>query len=387
MKVEQIYPLVNTATQSVLGEQGILNEDLSNIVDVGEAIFNAEAVDNYVKKLVNEVGKTVFVSRKYEGSAPSVYMDEWEFGSVMLKISSKLPEASENEDWSLQNGASYDPNVFIAPEVEVKFFNGKVTFEIDRSILDMQVKESFTSVEQLNAFVSMIFTEIENALTIKTDALVMRTINSMTADTIKADFEDTSKLATKSGIKAVNLLYLYNQTVAEDKKLTVANCITNTEFCKFASMIMGNYIDRLKVMSTLFNIGGEARFTTRDRLHCVLLADFKNACNSYLQADTFHKEYTALPEAETVPYWQGSGTDYSFNSISSINVTSGNGNTVSTAGILGVMFDRYALGVCNLKKRVTTNYNSKGEFTNYFWKEDAHYFTDGNENYVVFFVA
>lgn len=386
MDVKQIYPLVNEATTSVLGESGILHEDLSNIVDVGEAIFNAEAVDNYVKKLVNEIGKTVFVSRKYEGSAPSVYMDSWEFGSVMLKISSKLPEATENEDWALQNGASYDPNVFIAPEVECKFYNGKVTFEIDRSILDMQVKESFTSVEQLNAFISMIFTEIENSLTIKTDALIMRTINSMTADTLVADFPEQN-FSTGSGIKAVNLLYLYNQTVPEAEKLTVTNCITNTEFCKFASMMMGNYIDRLKVMSTLFNIGGEARFTSRDRLHCVLLADFKNACNSYLQADTFHKEYTELPEAETVPYWQGSGKDYSFTNISTINVTSGDNNTVNTSGILGVMFDRYALGVTNLEKRVRTQYNSKGEFTNYFWKADAHYFTDGNENFVVFFVA
>lgn len=386
MDVKQIYPLVNEATKSVLGESGILHEDLSNIVDVGEAIFNAEAVDNYVKKLVNEIGKTVFVSRKYEGSAPSVYMDSWEFGSVMLKISSKLPEATENEDWALQNGASYDPNVFIAPEVECKFFNGKVTFEIDRSILDIQVKESFTSVEQLNAFVSMIFTEIENSLTIKTDALIMRTINSMTADTLVADFPEKN-FSTGSGIKAVNLLYLYNQTVPEAEKLTVANCITNTDFCKFASMVMGNYIDRLKVMSTLFNIGGEARFTSRDRLHCVLLADFKNACNSYLQADTFHKEYTELPDAETVPYWQGSGKDYSFTNISTINVTSGDNNTVNTSGILGVMFDRYALGVTNLEKRVRTQYNSKGEFTNYFWKADSHYFTDGNENFVVFFVA
>lgn len=386
MTVQQIYPIVNLAQKSVLGEDSILHEDLSNIVDVGEAIFNAEAVDNYVKKLVNEVGKTVFVSRKYEGSAPSVYMDSWEFGSVMLKISSKLPEATVNEDWALQNNTPVDPNVFIAPEVEVKFFNGKVTFEIDRSILDMQVKESFTSVEQLNAFVSMIFTEIENSLTIKTDSLVMRTINSMTADTMKADYSN-GNYDEASGIKAVNLLYLYNQTVREEDKLSASNCITNTDFCKFASMIMGNYIDRLKVMSTLFNIGGEARFTSHDRLHCVLLSDFKNACNSYLQADTFHKEYTALPEAETVPYWQGSGKDYSFNSVSAIDVTSGNGNTVKMSGILGVMFDRFALGVCNLNKRVRTQYNSKGEFTNYFWKEDAHYFTDGNENFVVFFVA
>ena len=386
MNVKQVHNLVNEATSSILGDNGILNEDLSNLVDVGEAIFNAEAVDNYVKKLVNEVGKVVFTTYKYSGSAPSVYMDSWEFGSVMLKITAKMPEATENDSWGLESGKSYDPNVFIAPEIEAKYFNGKVTFEVDASILDRQVKESFTSAEQLNAFVSMIFTAIQNSLTIKTDSLVMRTINSMTAETVYSDFSE-GNYSQGSGIKAVNLLYLYNQTVEDDKKLTVANCITNTDFCKFASMIMSNYIDRLKVMSTLFNIGGEARFTPKDKLHCVLLSEFKNACNSYLQADTFNKEYTALPEAETVPYWQGSGTDYSFNSTSAIDVTSPHKITVKMSGILGVMFDRFALGVCNQNKRVTTQHNSKGEFTNYFWKEDGHYFTDGNENFVVFFVA
>lgn len=117
-----------------------------------------------------------------------------------------------------------------------------------------------------------------------------------------------------------------------------------------------------------------------------MLTDFKAASGSYLQSDTFHENYVALPNAETIPYWQGSGKGYDFNSVSSINVKTSSGDSVECSGILAVMFDREALGVTNLDRRVTTQYNAKAEFFNNFYKFDAGYFNDLNENFVVFFV-
>ena len=122
-------------------------------------------------------------------------------------------------------------------------------------------------------------------------------------------------------------------------------------------------------------------------LHVVMLSDFRNAADIYLQSDTFHEAYTALPNAETVPYWQGSGTDFTFDNVSKINVTTTGNHNVEAGGILAVMFDRDALGVSNLSRRVTTNYNAKAEFWNNFYKFDAGYFNDQNENFLVFFVA
>ena len=95
MKITQVYEFVNAATKEALGETVVLNEDLSNIVTVGEAVFNANAMDKYVKALVNRIGKTIFVNRVYQGSAPSVMMDGWEYGSVLQKVSTGLPEATE----------------------------------------------------------------------------------------------------------------------------------------------------------------------------------------------------------------------------------------------------------------------------------------------------
>lgn len=380
MEVIQIQNLANTAASEVLGRTNVILEDLTNLVDIGTEIFRADAVDRYVKSLVNQIGKIVFVNRPYVGSVPSVLMDGWEFGSVLEKIQAELPVASTNESWELVDGASYDPNIFYKPVVTAKFFNSKVTFEVDISITEKQVKQSFQNAVQLNAFLSMLYANVEKAMTIRIDALVLRTINNMTATTI-----DDGNSA-----RAVNLLALYKAQFP-DSNLTAARVLGDPEFIRFAAYTMANYMDRMEKISTLFNIGGKARFTPKELLHVVMLSDFRNAADIYLQSDTFHDSYTKLPNAETVPYWQGSGQSYAFGDISKIHVNA-TVNDSSTAevvqsGILCVMFDRDALGVLNPERRVTSNYNAKAEFWNNFYKWDSSYFNDFNENFVVFYVS
>lgn len=384
MTVQQIYELMNSVTSEILGDSVVINEDLSNIVDVGTEIFNASAMDNYVRSLVNHIGRVIFVNRPYSGNVPSVLMDGWEFGSVLEKISAEIPEATENESWDLQDGASYDPNIFYKPSVSAKFFNKKVTFEVPMSFTEKQVKESFSDAVQLNGFLSMLYNAVDRSMTIKIDSLVMRTINNMIGETIHDDFGATS-LSTTTGVKAVNLLYLYNQRY--NASLTAEDALTTPEFIRFAAFEMGVMSSRLSKISTLFNVGGKDRFTPSDLLHVVMLSDFRKAANVFLQSDVFHDQFTALPNAEEVPYWQGSGTGYSFTDVSAINIKTASGDTINTSGILCVMFDRDALGVTNLDRRVTTNYNPKAEFFTNWYKFDAGYFNDLNENFVVFFVA
>ena len=384
MEVKQIYEIINSITSEDLGLSSVLSEDLSNIVDIGKEVFSATDVDNYVKSLVNHIGKVVFVNRPYSGSVPSVLMDGWEFGSVLEKITAELPAATENESWELTDGASYDPNIFYKPEVSAKFFNKRVTFEIPMSFTERQVKESFSNAEQMNGFLSMLYTAVDKSMTVKIDSLVMRTINNMVGETIYADYAGAS-LSSKSGVKAVNLLKLYNTEYS--KSLTAAAAIYDADFIRYASYTMGVYASRLSKISTLFNIGGKDRFTPSDMLHVVMLSDFRKAANVFLQSDVFHNEFTSLPNSEEVPYWQGSGTSYAFSDISNIKITTSGEHSVDVSGVLCVMFDRDALGVTNLDRRVTTNYNPKAEFFSNWYKFDAGYFNDMNENFVVFFVA
>lgn len=396
MEVKQIYTIINNVSGEVLGRTDIVQDDLTGIVDLGKEVFNQSAVDNYVKSLVNHIGKVIFVNRPYAGKVPSVLMDAWEFGSVLEKISADVPAAEENDTWDLTDGQTYSQDVFHKPTVTAKFFNSRVTFEVPVSITERQVKESFSNAAQLNGFISMIYAAVEKSMTIKADALIMRTINNMIAETVLADAQafgasaagnmTGADLSTASTARCVNLLKLYNDKTGASTKLTAAKAITDPDFIRFASYVMGTYADRLQSISTVFNVGGKERFTPKDMLHVVLLSDFAKAAQTYLYSDTFNRGDVLLPQAETVPFWQGSGKNYEFASTGNIKVKESGGKAVEVSGVLGVMFDRDALGVCNLDRRVTTNYNAKAEFFNNYYKFDAGYFNDTNENFVVFFI-
>lgn len=407
MNVKQIYEIINSVSSEVLGKTGIVHDDLTGIVDLGTEVFNQSAVDNYVKSLVNHIGKVIFVNRPYAGKVPSVLMDAWEFGSVLEKISADVPAAEENDTWELTDGKTYSQDVFHKPTVTAKFFNSKVTFEVSVSITERQVKESFSNAAQLNGFISMIYAAVEKSMTIKADALIMRTINNMIAETVLADAQAFgapaagamagADLSSASTARCVNLLRLYNDKYfpatpatgdgePNPDALTAAKAITDPDFIRFASYVMGTYADRLQSISTVFNVGGKERFTPKDMLHVVLLSDFAKAAQTYLYSDTFNRGDVLLPQAETVPFWQGSGKNYDFASTGHIDVKESGGKSVEISGVLGVMFDRDALGVCNLDRRVTTNYNAKAEFFNNYYKFDAGYFNDTNENFVVFFI-
>ena len=382
MQMNQIATFTNRVLEEVLGEAALVNENLTNIVDVGTEIFNANAFDAYVKTLVNHIGKVIFVDRPYSGSAPSVLMDGWEYGSVLEKISSEMPVAVENPSWQLVDGQSYDPHVFNQPKASAKFYNKRTTFEIDRSVTELQVKQSFSNAQQLNAFISMLQNETEKALTVRMDSLIMRTINNMILETAIA----------ANPVRYVNLLTLF-KAQSGNSTITAAQALTNPDFIRSAAYTISLYSDRLTRISTLFNQGGAQRFTPKDLQHIVYLAEFAAAADVYLQSDVFHNDFTRLPSGERVPYWQGSGNNFAFASTGTVqgiaSSLAGTTNPASTkvTGVLAVMFDRDALGVANFERRVTTQYNAKAEFTNYFYKQDAGYFNDLNENFVVFYIA
>ena len=386
MQVKQLHTLINSVSQEILGATAVVQEDLANVVDLGKSIFDATSVDNYVKKLVDHIGKVVFVNRLYAGGVPSVLMDSWEYGSVLEKVSSDMPAATQNESWSLTDGTDYSPDVFYKPSVSAKFFNSKVTFEIPLSFTEVQVKSSFGSAAQLNAFISMLVTGVENSMTVKLDALIMRTINNMVGETLYAGLQVSGTInPQKDSVSAVNLLKQFNTVTGGT--LTAAKAISDPAFIRYATYVIGMYQDRMSKVSTLFNSGGKERFSPKDKQHVVLLSDFSKASEAFLMSATFNEDRVALPSHESVPFWQGSGLTYGFADTSAINVKTSSGKVVALTGIIGVIFDRDALGVSNLSRRVTTNYNAKAEFYTNFYKFDAGYYNDLNENIVVFFVA
>ena len=376
MEMTQIAEIVNETTAQVTGTEPLADVDLNKIVDAGAEVLDTDKVDHYVKNLIDRIGKVVFVNRPYSGATPSVMMDSWEYGAILEKIQYEgLPAAEDNDTWELEDGRSYDPNIFYKPNVSAKFFSERRTFEIPMSFAQRQVKSAFTSAGQVQALFSMIETAISNGMTVKMDSLIEATINNFMATT----YGDGTANA-----RVVKLLTDYSAFTGQTAP-SAANALATPEFVRFMAFAMKRKAAQMTKLSTVFNQGGKYRHTPGDRLHIIMHADAASAADIYLQSDTFHNEFVALPQAEKVPFWQGSGTSFAFNDTSKIIVTPrGEDSPVTIGNIVGFMWDRDALGVSNIDRRVTTNWNPKGEFTNNWYKFDAGYFNDFNENGVVF---
>ena len=376
MLITQTKEILTTIATEMLGpDNTIVTENLENLQDIGNELITQQNVDTYVKKLVDKIGKVVFKNRLLNSTAPSLLADSWEYGAILQKVRMKLIPAEENSAVKLVDGQSYDQNVFHQPTVSATFYSKEITFEVPISYTREQLNSSFNSVSELNGFYNLLETTVQNSLTVKTDALIMRTINYRIGKTF------TKGLASQK----INLLQGYN--TASGKELTVANCFQDEGFLKYAIAEIKNYQDRLKLPTSVFNDKKEEAFTPAQNQKLVLLSDFKNTVDTHLIPVVQNSENLTL-SCETVPYWQGSGKTFSFTDISKIDVTLDSASeTAKVGGIIGILFDDEALKVGNLNQYVTTNYNAKGDFYTNYYKEQSGFFVDLAENFVIFYVA
>lgn len=375
----------------VTGEAVVVNEDLSNIVDIGKSVLDYTGAsntnyDSFVRSLIDHVGKVMFVDRAYASQAPNILMDSWEYGSVMEKVRCEAPDARDNATWDLFNyprdgGDAYpDPFELSKPSVAAKFFNSKATYEVPITIVDVQLREAFQSASQLSAFVAMIENRIRMKMTLCNDALVMATINNL-----------IGQKGARGNV--VNLLALYNAGPnSGGTPVTAANALTDKEFLRFASKTIAQYRKYLATASVLYNEGSYLTFTPADRLKFIANTEFSKSLDAYLYSDTYHDEFVKLPGYEEIAFWQGTGTsnDNRLAVDVTVDMSALTGVTkaeVADGGVLAVMFDRDAAAVCNQNYRVTSIYNPRGEYTNFFYKWDAMYMNDILENCVVFTIA
>ena len=384
MKVKQIATILNTVINpEQIGETAVVNEDLSNIVDVGKALTAAgtfgENFDNFTKALIDQVGKVIFVDRVYTAQGPNLLRDAWEYGSVLQKVRCDLPDADDNKTWSLAdlaNGSTVDPFVITKPTVKAKYFNSKTTFEVPITLAEEQVKEAFKSPSDMNRFMSMIENRVLMKRALCTEAMSKRTLNNLIAQKIHA----------KSNV--VNLLKDYNTTYT--KTLTAATCLSDPDFLKYCAKTIMMYKKYIGEAAMLYNNDGYVTFTPEDRLEFTVLSEFSKDLQVYMYADTYNKEFVQLDGYSEVAYWQGSGTNNAFSEISKIDVKAltadGTEFTVSQKGVVAVMYDRDAAAICNENERVTSIYNPKAEYWNYFYKYDCAYMNDTAENCIVFII-
>lgn len=390
MKVEQIKDIVNKVNAQVLGKSSIDTLDVQNLVETGQTLASLaqktpNLYDNYISALVDATAKYVFVNRVYGRRAPNVLKDNWEYGSIVRKIRmKKLPKARNNEVWGLKDGQVYEEHQFFQPKIVETLFDNLTTFEVPMSYTKKQVDSAFTSLEEFNRLIGMIETSIYNKLNVDADALIMLTISNMASLTVEDDYGEEG-LNTKSGVKAVNLLYLYN--AGRSDKLTAEQALNDRSFLRFAIMTMKNYSAQMEEMTSIYNIEKADRFTPKNLQHFIVLSKFINAVNIVLQSETYHNEFLKFDYYDEITKWQGVGNDFSLENVSTINIINSNGTDISIPYVIGAIFDHDALGVSMSDEYVETTYTKSARFWTSYYKRDARYFNALDEQFVLFFLA
>ena len=368
--VKQIYSIVNSIASQALGRSVVVDTDTS-FVNLGTEILSSDKnVDAWFNALVDRIGRTVMAMREYKANNAELKRDPIEFGVVLQKLSVQMPDAKKNTTWNKQSEAASNPFDKSAMTIKQKLFTDFSTWEVDGTIPDMQLQTAFTSASAMAALIDAIFTAMYNSLELA---------YQNTANLCRANF-----MALRKN-KGYNLLNMYNTET--NHSLTVASALIDPDFLRYSSMMINLVSNRMAVLSRTFNDGSIDRFTSRDMQIINILADFNSRFTSYLQADTFHKELVALPNFKAVPYWQGSGTNWSFADVSSIKVQPANAELpIQMANVVACIYDRDAMGVTIDKRRTKSIYNPKDEYTNYFMKAEMGFYNDLSENGVVFYL-
>lgn len=382
MTVQQVYTVVNNIANQSTGRTDLVVTDAS-FVSIGEIVMSSEeSIDAFYKILIDRIGRTVLALREYETKNASIAREPFEFGAILQKISFTMPKAQENPTWYPLSQEHSDPFKKMPATFTQVFFHDISTWEVGGTIPDVQLKSAFTNATAMAAFISGIFQSMKNSMN-----LAFENLSNLARASLIGEV-----LTKKGTVRAVNLLTEYNTETNES--LTVASALRSLDFLRWAAMKMKLVSDQMQRMTTIFNAVGQERHTPKEYQVYEVLSNFSAAMDTYLQSDTYHNELTKLNYFTEVQYWQASGTNFSFDNASSINLnikTRSEDGSVSTtqvqqSGIVAVIRDRDAVGTTIDNRRSKSMYNAHDEYTNYWEKADMGYFRDASENCVVFYM-
>ena len=391
MQVKQIASIMNEVFKEQLGEENLLNDNLSNVVSSGEIITSDSEVmsnfDNYAKKIIDKVGRTIFWDRVYKADDLGLWRDAFEYGSVLEKIRCDVGDYSDNCQWKLteKTGDNLDYNTNIATHiaemfkfypasVQAKYFNSKTTLKAVVSIAKKQLREAFRSASQLSRFISM----IENRLLTKMEITKMQ-LQKMTLANLACEH-------IAQGKQVVDLKALYVAEVDSTATgMTFAQALSTGRAARFIGQKIAWFREMMKEPSKLYSATGTFyNHTPIEDSRLIVLADLDSALRFNVYGDTYNEEFVKLDNYKTVPFWQSSGTDNALATRSGYNVVTSAGHTVLRNNIVGILFDRDAAMICNEEPETEAIPNKDGGFVNYFHMADCSYYTDFDENCIVF---
>lgn len=377
MKVEDVHELLTNTAKEFGGFEGVINNDLSNVIDFGRSIEDAMGYDVFFGKLVDQLNTLKFWTRPYVSFAPSVYMETEQFGSIRGMYRTGYMKLTSDPAWHLEEGVSYDPFVIHKQTVDARFWNDRVEFMVEpQTIVHDQLQSAFRSEQELMSFIGMLEMARTNTYQRAYDNLIMSLFQALIVMCHNA-----------GDMQEIKLLTEYNQNFGQS--ITAAQAMFDTEFIRYAIYRIGVIRDQMRLTTGFFNSSHYEIATSPERQRTVMISDFARAAGVYLHdaPNQFNTGSLNVPGGDVVPAWQSLGTSAALADRMAVNasvVIDGNEIDGEVNNVLAVIHDEWTMGVTAYRHKITSQYNPLTESTNYFDKMYGGYFMSPDENAVIF---
>lgn len=370
MAVKQIYDIVNSVNSQTMGVTDLTVVDEQGLISLGQTILTTNGLaDTWLNSLAQRIGKTIISFREYKSKYSDMVLDSMQWGNIVQKIKVSMPEATEDESYSLVNGKSVDMYKVANPKVTQSFFTTETPYQFFVTIKRTQLEEAFTSEASMNGFIGAIYGEVQNAIELSLESLARNCINNFIGERIK------------SNKGKYNLLSMYNTETG--KTLKVKTCLHDKEFLAYCVSRINLISKYMENMSTIYNDGTQTRHTPKSLQHLRVLEDFESRLETVVQYQAFRDGYVKLNNYHTTSFWQ----NINYPDYIKINIASDE-SLVHQANILAILYDRDALGLYKKDSwNSTTPFNSAGGYYNTYYHHKELYFNDLSENFVVFYIA
>lgn len=391
MTLKQISEALNaTIVPAIMGDTYTVNPDLSNIVDLGTAIsaMTADQFKDYFNKFAAGV-RTYVDSRGYSPEQLPLYVDSQEFGGIVQSIKTDFVETRGSNLYSLVDGQYYnDVNKYFGTKTDNKIYEKDVTYSYCKSIPNSMYKKSFMSASGVSELVAMIETMLENSIRRDSSALEHnllgalalngKQINLVTTYNTMLTTGNIGQTATTGTVGADETNLVEGKMIA----VTSANCIYNKPFMQWANETIKNIVATAKFANKKYNDGTISTWQTLEDSVLIFNSIFKNRMSVLNLSDP-----TGVSIYDT-PFWNAQTDNLVPTVANSTHVVyTDNGletGNKSLDNVVGMYYDRRAVGYTTTPIAPRTSYNADGDFYNHFRDFNARYWVDTRNTAIVF---
>lgn len=390
LTANQIYTIVNEVAQQAMGSKTMAVVNNAGLVALGNTVLGSnETKNNFINALTDRIGRTIVSFRAYHSHFPDFERDAIEWGIILQKLKVAMPDAEEDQSYNLKDGSSVDMYTINKPKVNQLLFTNEAPWQTHITVHLDELEKAFVDSSAMGAFISGMFGEVQNRIELAMENLSIDCVNNFIAELIKRKTQRPSRV--------INLVTEYNAAMGltSTNALKPENALNTPEFLEFVVRKINTISSTIEYMTSgMYNdtayAGGDtqngiySRHTPKSEQRMMLYVDLVNSLKTNINSKAFNMKEVAIDiPFQTVPFWQ------SLKTPDGINIQPASGGTaISQAAVMGILFDREAMGTFKNKyTSLTSPINAAGKYYNVFYHMITMYYNDLTENAVVFLLA